>query len=126
VSTYSDLMAPARLCLRQANTARTPAAADELRRLAKEYEGRAASLGEGASLPSNVQLSHAVQQQQQPQADPAPAASGATIGFGTMLRTGVSTPSDFAPERLSRWGPFGDAANRGDLRGARETRGGNC
>jgi hypothetical protein len=81
VSVFSDLMALARLCLRQASTARTPAAADELRRLAKEYEDRAASLGEGASLPSNAQPpSHGVQQQQ-PQADPVPAASGAAIGL---------------------------------------------
>jgi hypothetical protein len=82
VSAYSDLMALARLCLRQASTARTDAAADELRRLAKEYEDRAASLGEGASLPSNAQPpSHSVQQQQQPQADPAPVAPATAIGL---------------------------------------------
>jgi hypothetical protein len=74
-------MALARLCLRQAGTARTPAAADELRRLAKEYEDRAASLGEGESLPSNAQpSSHVVQRQQQPQADPEPVAPAATMG----------------------------------------------
>jgi hypothetical protein len=68
LSAYSDLMALARLCLRQASTARTPAAADELRRLAKEYEERAASLGEGPPLPSNAQAhSPVAQQQQQPQ-----------------------------------------------------------
>jgi hypothetical protein len=61
-------MALARLCLRQASTARTPAAADELRRLAREYEGRAASLGEGPPLPFNAQAhSPVAQQQQQPQ-----------------------------------------------------------
>jgi hypothetical protein len=68
LSAYSDLMALARLCLRQASTARTPAAADELRRLAREYEGRAASLGEGPPLPFNAQAhSPVAQQQQQPQ-----------------------------------------------------------
>jgi hypothetical protein len=82
VSTYNDLIALARLCLRHASTARTTAAAEELQRLAKEYEDRAASLGEGASLPSNAQPpSHGVQQQQQPQADPVPAASATAIGL---------------------------------------------
>jgi hypothetical protein len=77
VSAYGDLMALARLCLRQASAARTPAAAHELRSLAEEYEDRAVSLGEGTALPSNVQPppSPGVQQQQQPQADPAPAAA---------------------------------------------------
>jgi hypothetical protein len=70
------------LCLRQARTARSPAAAEELHRLAKEYEDRAASLGERESLPSNAQpSSHVVQQQQQPQNDPVPAASAAAIGL---------------------------------------------
>jgi hypothetical protein len=80
VSAYSDLMALARLCLRQASAARTHAAAAELRKLSKEYEDRAASLGEGASSPSNAPSpSHGVQQQQQPQADPMPAASATAI-----------------------------------------------
>jgi hypothetical protein len=71
-------MALARLCLRQVGTART----SELRRLAKEYEDRAASLGEGTSLPPNAQpSSHVVQQQQQPQADPAPVVPAAAIGL---------------------------------------------
>jgi hypothetical protein len=76
-------MALARLCLRQASTARTPAAADELRRLAKEYEERAASLGEGAPLPSNAQAPSPVvaQQQQQPQHHHAPVVPAATIGL---------------------------------------------
>jgi hypothetical protein len=75
-------MALARLCLRQAGTARTPAAADELRRLAKEYEDRAASLGEGESLPSNAQpSSHVAQQQQQSQAEPEPVVPAAAIGL---------------------------------------------
>jgi hypothetical protein len=82
VSAYSDLMALARLCLRQAITAHTPAAAEELRRLAKGYEDRAASLGEGTSLPPNAQPpSHGIQQQQQPQADPAPVVPAAAIGL---------------------------------------------
>jgi hypothetical protein len=82
LSAYSDLIALARLCLRQAGTARTPAAAVELRRLDKEYEDRAASLGQGESLPSNAQpSSHVVQQQQQPQADPEPVAPAAAIGL---------------------------------------------
>jgi hypothetical protein len=76
-------MALARLCLRQASTARTPAAADELRRLAKEYEERAASLGEGAPQPSNAQAPSPVvaQQQQQPQHHHAPVVPAATIGL---------------------------------------------
>jgi hypothetical protein len=90
LSAYSDLMALARLCLRQASTARTPSAGEELRRLAKDYEERAASLGEGTPLPSNVQArSPVAQQQQQPQHHHAP-----------VVPAGVSTPSDFAPERL--------------------------
>jgi hypothetical protein len=35
---YSDLIKLGRLCLPQANAARTPAAANELRRMAKEYQ----------------------------------------------------------------------------------------
>ena len=50
----------ARLCLRQASAARTPALASELRRMAKEYQARAAALiggqlpdiGERAPFPS--------------------------------------------------------------------------
>jgi hypothetical protein len=73
---YSDLMELARLCLRQASAARTPAAANELRRMASEYQARAAALigGEGADIalgavaPSTPEApSSAVQQQQQPQ-----------------------------------------------------------
>jgi hypothetical protein len=75
-------MALARLCLRQASTARTPDAADELCRLAKEYEERAASLGEGAPLPSNAQApSPVAQQQQQPQHHRAPVIPAATMGL---------------------------------------------
>jgi hypothetical protein len=77
VSAYSDLMALARLCLAQARRARTPAAAQALQKLAKEYEDRAVALQEeGASLPSDPQApSHVVQQQQQPQVVPVPSPS---------------------------------------------------
>jgi hypothetical protein len=80
LSAYRDLMALARLCLRQASTARTPVAADELKRLAKEYEDRATVL-----LGSETPASHpeapspVAQQQQQPQHDAEPAASAASI-----------------------------------------------
>jgi hypothetical protein len=88
LSAYSDLMALARLCLRQASTARTPAAADELRRLAKEYEDRAASLGEGAQLPSNAQApSPVAQQQQQPQHHRVPVDSAATSRAALLADT---------------------------------------
>jgi hypothetical protein len=101
LSAYSDLMALARLCLRQASTARTPAAADELRRLAREYEGRAASLGEGPPLPFNPRRIHPSHN-----SNSSPNVTRRSIRlpqwvYGTMLRTGVSTPSDFAPERPS-------------------------
>ncbi len=73
-------MALARLCLRQASTARTPAAADELKRLAKEYEDRAAvfvGLDTPAATPQAPRP--AVQQQQQPQDSSKPAASATSI-----------------------------------------------
>ena len=81
MSAYRDLMALARLCLRQASTARTAVAADELRRLAKEYEDRAAVLlGPETPAPSPEAASPVAQQQQQPQDDAEPAASVASIG----------------------------------------------
>jgi hypothetical protein len=81
VSTYNDLIALARLCLRQASTARTPAAAEELQRLAKEYEDRAAAVKEGLSVASNAQApSQVAQQQQQPQRHPELVAPAAAIG----------------------------------------------
>jgi hypothetical protein len=75
---YNDLIELARLCLRQAGVARTPAAASELRRMAKEYQIRADALIEAerpniadatfAAAPSTPEApSRAVQQQQQPQ-----------------------------------------------------------
>jgi hypothetical protein len=74
-------MALARLCLRQASTARTPAAADELKRLAKEYEDRAAVLLGPETAAANPEAPLPVaQQQQQPQHDAEPAASAASIG----------------------------------------------
>jgi hypothetical protein len=81
---YNDLIELARLCLRQASAARTPAAANELRRMAKEYQARGDALMEG-HLP-NIQAgaigsytpeapSSTVQQQQQPQEGPGDAQS---------------------------------------------------
>jgi hypothetical protein len=46
---YNDLIELARLCLRQADAARTPEAADALRRMAKDCEARAAALMGGES-----------------------------------------------------------------------------
>ena len=75
---YIDLMELARLCLRQASAARTPAAANELQRMAKEYQARADALLEGhGSEVADVALgrpvpdapSSTVQQQQQPQVE---------------------------------------------------------
>jgi hypothetical protein len=81
LSAYSDLMALARLCLRQASTARTLAAADELKRLAKEYEDRAAVfVGPETPASDPEARSPVVQQQQQPQGDPQRAASAPPIG----------------------------------------------
>jgi hypothetical protein len=73
---YNDLAELARLCLLQANVAMTPGAANELRRMAKEYQARAdAMLKEqragmtdealGRSAPETP--SSSAQQQQQPQ-----------------------------------------------------------
>jgi hypothetical protein len=72
----NDLIELARLCLRQASAARTPAVANELRRMAEEYQARAAALmggqlpdiAERAPLPSTSGAPpNPVQQQQQPQ-----------------------------------------------------------
>jgi hypothetical protein len=73
---YHSVNELARLCSLRASVAKTPAAADALRRMAKEYEARAAALkGEdppgmaegvlGAPVPEAP--SSTVQQQQQPQ-----------------------------------------------------------
>jgi hypothetical protein len=102
VSAYSDLMALARLCLRQASTARTPAAAEELQRLAKEYEERAASLG-GARrcprMPRRLHPSH--NSNSSPNIIARRWIRLPQSVYGTTPRAGVSTPSDLAPERLS-------------------------
>jgi hypothetical protein len=44
---YDDLVELARICLRQARQTANPAVADELRRMAAEYERRAAGLDPG-------------------------------------------------------------------------------
>jgi hypothetical protein len=75
---YNDLIELARLCLRQASAARTPAAANELRRMAQEYQARADAMlkeqrpeiVDGAlGRPAPETPSSAVQQQQQPQVE---------------------------------------------------------
>jgi hypothetical protein len=68
---YNDLIELSRLCLRQASAARTPAVANELRRMAQEYQARAdAMLKEQRPETANGALGRpapeAVQQQQQP------------------------------------------------------------
>jgi hypothetical protein len=72
---YNDLIELARLCLLRASAASTPAVADELRRMAKEYQARADALT-GEQMPDIAKAfgpstpeapSSSVQQQQQPQ-----------------------------------------------------------
>jgi hypothetical protein len=47
--TYNDLVELARICLRQARQTASPAVADELRQMARDYQRRAAVLnGEAA------------------------------------------------------------------------------
>jgi hypothetical protein len=80
---YEDLVALAQLCARQAKTATTQAAADELMRMAREYQRRAGEFAGGASSElednqtgrhspspsrSGESAQHVAQQQQQPQA----------------------------------------------------------
>jgi hypothetical protein len=76
--TYSDLIELARLCLLRATVARTPAAANELRWMAKEYQDRADALlkeqrpgtADGAlGRPAPEAPSRTAQQQQQPQVE---------------------------------------------------------
>jgi hypothetical protein len=45
--TYDDLVELAEICLRQARAAKSRAVAAELRRMAKEYQKRAAELNSG-------------------------------------------------------------------------------
>jgi hypothetical protein len=47
MQTYEDLVELASICLRQARTAKSRAVAAELRRMAKEYQMRAAELVPG-------------------------------------------------------------------------------
>jgi hypothetical protein len=73
---YNDFVALARLCVRQARSAATEAAAGVLMRLAKDYQARAAQMrggalpdiGEDLAPPASAIGRHPVQQQQQPQA----------------------------------------------------------
>jgi hypothetical protein len=83
---YDDLLELARLCLRGASLARTPAAASELRRLAEEYQARAADLSEGlrgTGQDSAAGAAAPVQQQQQPQRLSDPGSVGTSIGLQT-------------------------------------------
>jgi hypothetical protein len=67
---YDDLMELARLYLRQADATNNPAAAPELKRLASEYQARAAALGGGglvdiaAAYEAAAPTTQALQQQQ--------------------------------------------------------------
>jgi hypothetical protein len=45
--TYSDMVELAKICARQARAASNPEVAQELRRLARDYQKRAADLGGG-------------------------------------------------------------------------------
>jgi hypothetical protein len=47
MQSYDDLIELARICAEQARATKAPDAADELRRMAKEYERRAAKLNGG-------------------------------------------------------------------------------
>jgi hypothetical protein len=71
---YDDLIELARLCLKQAGSTSNPTAAAELRRMASEYQARAAALDEAPHMPniaaafeSSPQGAQPSQQQQQPQ-----------------------------------------------------------
>jgi hypothetical protein len=48
---YDDLVELARICLRQARQTANPAVADELRRMAADYQRRAAGLDPGIAKP---------------------------------------------------------------------------
>jgi hypothetical protein len=71
---YDDLIELARLCLKQAAATSNAAAAAELRRMASEYQARAAALDEAPRMPNiaaafelSPQRAQPSQQQQQPQ-----------------------------------------------------------
>jgi hypothetical protein len=108
VSAYSDLMALARLCLRQASAARTAAAAEELRSLAKEYEDCAAAIKESLSRSSTQAPSPFAQQQQRPQSDPKPAGLDPEIG----LRDDAQHWSEHAERLRARAAQLTDGAGR--------------
>jgi hypothetical protein len=74
---YDDLIELARLCLKQAASTSNATAAAELRRMASEYQARAAALDEAPHMPnipaafeSSPQRAQPSQQQQQPDASP--------------------------------------------------------
>jgi hypothetical protein len=91
---YDDLVELARLCLRQAAATSNPAAAAELRRMASEYEQRAAALDEArappdvAAIPEPSSQAQPLQQQQQ---QPQPAAN--------PVGPHENRPTDSRPER---------------------------
>lgn len=55
--TYEDLAELARICMRQARETKSRAVAAELRRMAKDYQRRAADL-EGGKLPDSGERAH--------------------------------------------------------------------
>jgi hypothetical protein len=85
---YDDLMELARLCLKQAASTSNVAAAAALRRMASEYQARAAALADEPHVPdiavafeSSPQGAQPSQQQQQPQPQPdGPAGGGKDNG----------------------------------------------
>jgi hypothetical protein len=69
--TFDDLIELARLCLKQAAATSNPAAAVELRRMADDYQARAAGLGaptpHTVAIPDTSPQAAPPLQQQQPQ-----------------------------------------------------------
>jgi hypothetical protein len=70
--TYDDLIELARLCFKQAAATTNRATAAQLRRMADEYQARAAALGEAtttgiAAIPDSSPQAAPPLQQQQPQ-----------------------------------------------------------
>jgi hypothetical protein len=73
---YDDLIELACLCLKQAASTSNATAAEELRRMAREYQSRAQALADEPHMPdiaaafqSSPQGAQPSQQQQQPQPD---------------------------------------------------------
>jgi hypothetical protein len=69
---FEDLLELARLCLKQAAATSNPVAAVQLRRMADEYQARAAAsdgsrMPDAAALPQSSPQASQPQQQQQPQ-----------------------------------------------------------